>query len=601
MDSISFATSLANQTTRGDRGSYAPKFDYDGATLSPQRREAVLHKLRGESREAAKESTAHYDLVVIGAGVTGSGVALDVATRGLSVLLVDKEDLAFGTSRWSSKLAHGGLRYLATGNVGIARRSAAERGILMEVTAPHLTRALGQVVPVMGKFSALNNVLPRLGFIAGDALRIAAGTSGKTLPRSRTISAKKVAELCPAVDRRNVKFGYLNYDGQLIDDAALVTALARTAGGFGADVLTHCRVESVDDLRSNGSVDATGGNAAVHLNVEGEVLTVNASAVVNATGVWAGDLDETVKVTPSRGTHLVVAAEKLGNPEGALTVPVPGATNRFCFILPTQLGRCYIGLTDEQAVLEDVPTAPEEDVQWILDVVNQALLVDLTTDDVIGTFAGLRPLVEIAEPGGGASKQRGESNAAETDDATHSASAPAGEPNEADGNGQHTADLSREHAILVRGPLVTVTGGKLTEYRLMAEQTVDRVLAEGLIEAASSGASGSGAMNGKAGIGPCVTKETPLIGAPARPEQRSTDQSANTDRECLVDRPEEQVAPAIPVTRGRLSFAVTHEGARTVSDILDRRTRIGLVPADRAAAEPVAREVLAAAGLAELD
>lgn len=601
MDSISFATSLANQTTRGDRGSYAPKFDYDGATLSPQRREAVLHKLRGESREAAKESTAHYDLVVIGAGVTGSGVALDVATRGLSVLLVDKEDLAFGTSRWSSKLAHGGLRYLATGNVGIARRSAAERGILMEVTAPHLTRALGQVVPVMRKFSALNNVLPRLGFIAGDALRIAAGTSGKTLPRSRTISAKKVAELCPAVDRRNVKFGYLNYDGQLIDDAALVTALARTAGGFGADVLTHCRVETVDDLRSNGSAHSGGRNAAVRLNVEGEVLTVNASAVVNATGVWAGDLDETVKVTPSRGTHLVVDAEKLGNPEGALTVPVPGATNRFCFILPTQLGRCYIGLTDEQAELEDIPTAPGEDVQWILDVVNQALLVDLTADDVIGTFAGLRPLVEIAEPGGGASKQRGESNAAETDDATHSASAPAGEPNEADGNGQHTADLSREHAILVRGPLVTVTGGKLTEYRLMAEQTVDRVLAEGLIEAASSGASGSGAMNGKAGIGPCVTKETPLIGAPARPEQRSTDQSANTDRECLVDRPEEQVAPAIPVTRGRLSFAVTHEGARTVSDILDRRTRIGLVPADRAAAEPVAREVLAAAGLAELD
>lgn len=601
MDSISFATSLANQTTRGDRGSYAPKFDYDGATLSPQRREAVLHKLRGESREAAEESTAHYDLVVIGAGVTGSGVALDAATRGLSVLLVDKEDLAFGTSRWSSKLAHGGLRYLATGNVGIARRSAAERGILMEVTAPHLTRALGQVVPVMGKFSALNNMLPRLGFIAGDALRIAAGTSGKTLPRSRTISAKKVAELCPAVDRHNVKFGYLNYDGQLIDDAALVTALARTAGGFGADVLTHCWVETVDDLRSNGSAHSGGRNAAVRLNVEGEVLTVNASAVVNATGVWAGDLDETVEVTPSRGTHLVVDAEKLGNPEGALTVPVPGATNRFCFILPTQLGRCYIGLTDEQAELEDIPTAPEEDVQWILDVVNQALLVDLTADDVIGTFAGLRPLVEIAEPGGGASKQRGESNAAETDDATHSASAPAGEPNEADGNGQHTADLSREHAILVRGPLVTVTGGKLTEYRLMAEQTVDRVLAEGLIEAASSGASGSGAMKGKAGIGPCVTKDTPLIGAPARPEQRSTDQSANTDRACLVDRPEEQVAPAIPVTRGRLSFAVTHEGARTVSDILDRRTRIGLVPADRAAAEPVAREVLAAAGLAELD
>lgn len=579
MNRIANATFLANQTTRAMRGyerSHEASFSYEGATLSPQRHAKLLEKLRtGTKPQGSAESNAlHYDLVVIGAGVTGAGVALDASTRGLSVLLVDKEDLAFGTSRWSSKLAHGGLRYLASGNVGIARRSAVERGILMEVTAPHLTRALGQVVPVMSKFSALNNVLPRLGFFAGDALRIAAGTSGKTLPRSRTISARRVAELCPAVDRRNVKLGYLNYDGQLIDDAALVTALARTAGGFGADVLTHCRVESVDDLRGNGSVNSAGGNAAVHLNVEGEVLIVNASAVVNATGVWAGDLDETVQVTPSRGTHLVVTAEKLGNPEGALTVPVPGSTNRFCFILPTQLGRCYIGLTDEQAELEDVPTAPEEDVQWILDVVNQALLVDLTADDVIGTFAGLRPLVEIAEPGKVASNQENSAN-----------------------DEKHTADLSREHAILVRGPLVTVTGGKLTEYRLMAEQTVNRVLAEGLIT--------------RADIGPCVTKETPLIGAPARPEQtaefRMSDESmgaaatvetnSDADPGSSIARPDEPVVPGLAATRGQLSFAVTHEGARTVSDILDRRTRIGLVPADRAAAEPVAREVLAAAGL----
>ena len=570
MNRITNATSLANQTTRGLQNSQHSTFNYAGAALSPQRHTPLMEKLRSGSSD--RSST--YDLVVVGAGVTGAGVALDAATRGLSVLLVDKEDLAFGTSRWSSKLAHGGLRYLASGNVGIARRNAAERGILMEVTAPHLTRALGQVVPVMSAFSALNNVLPRLGFVAGDALRIAAGTSGKTLPHSRTISARRVAELCPAVDRHNVKFGYLNYDGQLIDDAALVTALARTAGGFGADVLTHCRVESVDELPADRVAHSGSANAAVSLNVEGETLVVHAAAVVNATGVWAGDLDETVKVTPSRGTHLVVDAEKLGYPEGALTVPVPGATNRFCFILPTQLGRCYIGLTDEQAQLEDVPTAPEEDVQWILDVVNQALLVDLTADDVIGTFAGLRPLVEIAGPGKVASNQENGT-----------------------GGERHTADLPREHAILVRGPMVTVTGGKLTEYRLMAEQTVDRVLAEGLIA--------------KAKIGPCVTKQTPLIGAPTRPEQAaqltSSDASEgsaataetnnNADQGSLIARPDEPVVPGLAVTRGRLSFAVTHEGARTISDILDRRTRIGLVPADRAAAEPVAREVLQAAGL----
>ena len=484
MNRIARATDIAN-TTKGDG------FSYDRAALSPAAREKLLGTLAAGAR---------YDVVVVGAGVTGAGVALDAATRGLSVLLVDKHDLAFGTSRWSSKLAHGGLRYLATGNVGIARRSARERGILMEVTAPHLTRALGQVVPVMRGFSAANNVLPRLGFLAGDALRVAAGTRGSTLPRSRTISARRVAELCPAADVENILFGYLNYDGQLLDDAALVTALARTAAGFGADVLTHCGCVGVDK----------------HCVVLEDGLDVEAGHVVNATGVWAGELDERVTVTPSRGTHLVVDAEVLGNPTGALTVPVPGAVNRFCFILPTQLGRCYIGLTDEPAPMEDVPTAPEADVEWILDVVNQALKVALTREDVLGTFAGLRPLVTLGE--------RGDAE---------------------------TADLSREHVILENGPLITVTGGKLTEYRLMAEQTVDRIT-----EA------------------PCVTARTPLIGAPARPEDPA---AATTDR---------------------FAFAVSHEGARTVSDILDRRTRIGLVAADRAGAEPRAREALRAAGLA---
>ncbi|MGJ4095134.1 FAD-dependent oxidoreductase [Corynebacterium macclintockiae] len=524
MNRILEATTFANRTAKDLRPSAKPDFNYDGAALSPERRAQLVQKLQYGAR---------YDLVVVGAGVTGSGVALDAATRGLKVLLLDKEDLAFGTSRWSSKLAHGGLRYLASGNIGIARRSAVERGILMETTAPHLTRALGQVVPVMDEFSTANKVLPRLGFIAGDALRIAAKTSGKTLPRSRTISADRVAELCPAVDREKTKFGYLNYDGQLFDDAALVTALARTAGGYGADVLTHCKATAIQ-----------GTTIELDLGGSAEKITVTASAIVNATGVWAGDLDKSVTVTPSRGTHLVIDANKVGNPEGALTVPVPGATNRFCFILPAQLGRCYIGLTDEPAPLEEEPSAPEEDVEWILNVVNQALKVKLTSEDVIGKFAGLRPLVQLADSGSKA-----------------------------------TADLSREHAILVHDRLVTVTGGKLTEYRLMAEQTVDRVLSEGLLQGIPTGS--------------CVTKSTPLIGAPAQPEQSGhTDQTSD-----LVERADEPVAPGLGVTRGRLSFAVTHEGARTVADILDRRTRIGLVPADRSAAVPAAREVLVAAGL----
>lgn len=514
-------------------------FSYARSILSAKQRSRVIEKI---------QSGADYDLVVIGAGVTGAGVALDASLRGLRVLLVDKHDIAFGTSRWSSKLAHGGLRYLASGNVGIAQRSARERGTLMTVTAPHLVRALPQVVPVMDKFSLANRVLPRVGFVAGDALRIAAGTPSSVLPRSRTISAASVSEFCPAV-ADGVRFGYVNYDGQLIDDARLVTALVRTAAGYGADVLTHSEVTSVDDLEI--SIDSTPTRVATR-------------SIVNATGVWAGDLSDQVEVTPSRGTHLVVDAEALGNPTGALTVPVPGATNRFCFILPVQLGRCYVGLTDEPApTIEEVPTAPESDVDFILDVVNQALRVPLTREDVLGTFAGLRPLVTLKGTG-----QAGGS----------------------------TADLSREHLVLRKGTMVTVTGGKLTEYRLMAEQTVDEVQREVLGEQVSA----------------CTTAQTPLVGAVAPeitgvaaansaagvwdiPESmlsRYGQEATYVITSSHLDRPLEPVAPGVDVTRAEFSFAVTHEGAMTVEDILDRRTRVGMVERDRQAAEATAREAL---------
>ena len=500
---------------------------------------------------------ARYDVAVIGAGITGAGVALDAATRGYSVLLIDKEDLAFGTSRWSSKLAHGGLRYLASGNVGIARRSAKERGILMEVTAPHLTRALPQVVPVMDRFSVANRLLPRVGFIAGDLLRMAAGTSGKTLPRSRTVSARKVAELCPAVDRDAVQFGYINYDGQIFDDAALVTALARTAAGYGANVLTHAPVVDVDteggvvtlELSGGGSAGAGGGSGGAQVKVQ-------AGAVINATGVWAGTLSDKVSVRPSRGSHLVVDAAKLGNPTGALTVPVPGATNRFCFILPVQMGRVYIGITDEAApeVVDD-PQAPAEDIRFILDVVNQALAVELTEDDVQGAFAGLRPLVHFADAPSGA-----------------------------------TADLSREHAIFTEGKMVTVTGGKLTEYRLMAEQTLDAAIGARLLPAA----------------GECRTATTVLVGgeegvaSPQKNKERLRhfgSEAGLVVEKCLLERPLEPVAEGVDALRCEFSFAVTHQGARTVEDILDRRTRVGLVAEQRAAAEECAREALEAAGV----
>jgi glycerol-3-phosphate dehydrogenase len=555
-------------TRRSTDTPHTVAFDTGESHLSAARRQLDVAALTGASAAGTPE---HVDLVVIGGGVTGTGVALDAATRGLDVLLVDAHDLAFGTSRWSSKLAHGGLRYLATGNVGIARRSARERGILMETSAPHLVHAVPQVVPVQDRYSLANRILPRLGFFAGDLLRVAAGTSSTTLPWSRTVTKRKVRELCPAVETGDLRFGYVNYDGQLIDDARLVTALARTAAGHGARVLTHTR-----------AVEAHGDRVVLRdgLDAAAEPFTVTAGAVVNATGVWAGGLDPQVTVRPSRGTHLVVDAASVGDPDGALTVPVPGHTNRFCFILPEQLGRCYIGITDEDTDSDDIPDVPEvpdADVEWILDVVNQALRTGLTTEDVIGAYAGLRPLVQFASDGTA-------------------------------GDGSSTADLSREHVILTGdgedAHLVTVTGGKLTEYRLMAEQTVDVV---------------AGLLRGEgASPGPCVTDRLPLVGAhgsvPCR-EVLATDlmglptslidrfgwEAPEVVASCIVDRPLEPVGYVgdVPVdtVRAEFSWHVTHEGAVTVGDLLDRRSRIGLVPADRAACEESAREVLRAAGL----
>lgn len=486
------------------------------------------------------------DLVVIGAGVTGAGIALDAASRGLETVLVDAFDIAFGTSRWSSKLVHGGLRYLATGNVGIAHRSAVERGIIMSRTAPHLTRAIPQVVPVLDEFSILNKVLPRLGFVAGDMLRLAARTSGKLLPRSRFLSPKKVIEFSPTVKREGLRMGFLNWDGQLVDDARLVIALARTAAQQGATVLTKVRAS-----------DATGDAVTLTDTLTGDSFRLHARAVVNASGVWAGEVEPGIRVRPSRGTHLVFRAETFGNPTGALTVPVPGETNRFCFVMPEQLGRVFLGLTDEDSPgpIPDVPEVPEEDIDFLISVINRGLDRKVTRDDVIGSFAGLRPLIDTGE--------------------------------------DRTADLSRDHAIIDGDTgVASIVGGKLTEYRLMAEQMLDHLIARGAFSP-----------------GPCRTRDIPLVGAPGNPASTGTDaenaelptylverfglESRAVVDACTIERPLDPIAEGIEVTRAEVAWAITHEGALDAADILDRRTRIGLVDADREAALPAVEEILA--------
>lgn len=484
------------------------------------------------------------DVIVIGGGVTGTGIALDAASRGLSVALVEKHDLAFGTSRWSSKLVHGGLRYLASGHVGIARRSAIERGILMSRNAPHLVHAMPQLVPLLPAMKPAERALVRFGFAAGDGLRKLAGTPASVLPRSRRVDAARAAALAPTVRRAGLDGALLAYDGQLIDDARLVAAVARTAAQHGARILTRVAAS-----------DATGTSVRLTDQLTGESFTVSARAVINAAGVWAGELDDSIKLRPSRGTHLVFDAEAFGNPTAALTIPIPGELNRFVFAMPEQLGRVYLGLTDEDAPgpIPDVPEPTAGEIAFLLDTVNTALDVTLTTSDVIGAYAGLRPLIDT-------------------------------------GSG-HTADVSREHAV-VQSPtgVVSVIGGKLTEYRYMAQDVLDRAIA----------------LRGLA-AGPCRTRNLPLVGAPANPVStlrsavdlpsslvaRYGAEAPNVVARATCARPTDRVADEIDVTRAEFEYAVTHEGAMTVDDVVDRRTRIGLVESDRARVLDVAAEFVA--------
>jgi glycerol-3-phosphate dehydrogenase len=507
---------------------------------------SALNASRRTTELSALAEAARVDVVVIGGGITGAGVALDAASRGLSVALVEKHDLAFGTSRWSSKLVHGGLRYLASGNVAIARRSAAEREILMSRNAPHLVKAMPQLVPLLPSVGRVERALVRAGFLAGDALRALAGTPSSTLPRSRRVDAAAATHMVPAVRRDGLDGALLAYDGQLIDDARLVVAVARTAAQQGARILTHVAASQV----SGDSVRLTDQRG-------GESFDVSARAVINATGVWAGEIDRSIKLRPSRGTHLVFDAASFGNPTAALTVPIPGERNRFIFAMPEQLGRVYLGLTDEDAPgpIPDVPQPTPHEIAFLLDTVNTALGGALGPADVMGAYAGLRPLVDT-------------------------------------GSGR-TADISRDHAIIESpGGVISVIGGKLTEYRHMAQDVLDRAVAARALDATH-----------------CRTRDLPLVGAPANPVATLAPQSLpaslaarygaeapNVVASATCDRRTEPVAEGIDVTRAEFEYAVTHEGALDAADIVDRRTRIGLVRADRDRVVDVAEEFLAGVG-----
>ena len=493
--------------------------------LNRQRRSRELEKLTGP-----------VDLLVIGGGVTGTGIALDAASRGLSVVLAEKQDLAHGTSRWSSKLVHGGLRYLASGQVSVAYESAAERSILMRYTAPHLTRALPQVVPLLPNVNAATAGLIRTGYLTGDLLRTAAATPSSLLPRSRRLSRTEVRHYAPTVRADGLRGGLVFWDGQLVDDARLVVALARTAAGFGARILTRCHASQV-----------TGSGAVLTDELTGDRYTVDARMVVNAAGVWAGQVAPNVHLRPSRGSHLVFPRDAFGGLTSGLTVPVPGQRNRFVFALPAE-ERVYVGLTDEETFGDapDEPRPTESEVDFLIETINTVLARPVSRDDLLGSFAGLRPLLSTGA--------------------------------------KRTADLSRRHAVLTAPDgLVTVVGGKLTTYRRMAESAVDAALNH----------AGRTARR-------CRTRRIRLVGAADHRRLASLPQPARLIRRYGVEARDvvgdgsgaEPVASGMATTMAEFRFAVTHELALTVDDLLDRRTRIGLSASDRERAEPAARAAL---------
>lgn len=492
------------------------------------------------------------DLLVAGLGATGAGVALDAATRGLRVLAVDSHDLAHGTSRFSSKLVHGGLRYLAHGQLGIAHESAVERGILMERTAPHLARPVPMLIPLHDTIGRPAQRVARVGLAAGDLLRRAARTSTDTLPTPRKVSAAEALALAPGLRRDTLRGALLGWDGQLVDDARLVITVARTAAAHGALIRTQVRATG----RSGTTVELTDPRT-------GDRRQVRARAFVNATGAWAAALTPGLRLRPSRGTHLVLRPEALPGLRAVVTVPIAGSASRYALVLPQGDGRVLVGLTDvpHDGEPPEVATPEPAEIDELLDVVAPAFQRPPEPADVAGAFAGLRPLLA----GGGA-----------------------------------TADLSRRHAVLTDGTTVTVVGGKLTTYRRMAQDAVDAA-----VDAARLSA------------GPCRTATLPLAGAATRAALAGSTAPAplvaryGADAELVLATAQEAtgwstaqlldpVADGLSTCLAELVFGVVAEGAADVGDLLDRRTRIGLVAADRERALPAAARVLHTLGQKEL-
>jgi glycerol-3-phosphate dehydrogenase len=525
------------------------------------------------TRAAAIEAIAgqHFEVVVIGGGITGAGVALDAASRGYSVALLERGDYAVGTSSRSSKMVHGGLRYLQNFDLGLVREALLERQLMVQL-APHLVYPTPFLVAALGEERRDRKL--GLGLNMYDVMATTrVGRSRRELraskeededfywspDRHRTIDRDEVLEMVPALAARDPKDAYLFYDCQT-DDVRLVLTVLGEAERFGAVTLNGADVTEIlfDDSHAAGVAFTEAGS--------GERAEVGADHVINATGVWADRIrpeevveeEDVPRIAPSRGTHILLDQADL--PMGHAACIVPAGSGRMIFSLPWY-GRTLIGTTDNDYDGDIThPKPAEDDVGYLLEAVNEFFGAALTESSLVGAYAGVRPLISSGDP-------------------------------------RKSVDISRKAELYeTSSGMLTITGGKLTTWRRMAKQTVDRLVEREGREA------------------PCRTAEIPL-GMEAREEDLRAPEGVGEDSisqlafryghasrkvlDLAREDPKlaERIVPGRPDLLAEVAIAARNEQARSVADVLLRRTRLGILAApqlrDAAAVRPLA-EVLGA-------
>ena len=512
------------------------------AVLGPQQRQEAWQQLAAEK----------FDILVIGGGITGAGVALDAATRGLNVALVEARDYASGTSSRSSKLFHGGLRYLEQLNFGLVREALHERELMLATIAPHLVK------PVYFLYPLTHRVWERPYVAAGLTMYdVMAGKKSGSWHKQLTHTG--ALKLCPAL-KPDALVGAVRYYDAQTDDARFVLTVIRTAARFGAVVRNSAEV--VEFLRAAERV--TG--ARVKDTDTGEEIEIEAEAVINCTGVWTDDIQSLTKgrgrfhVRASKGVHILVPRDRINSEVGLIL----RTEKSVLFVIPWS-NHWIVGTTDTDWSLDKAhPAATRTDIDYILDHVNQVLSVPLTHDDIEGVYAGLRPLLA--------------------------------------GENESTSQLSREHAVARPLPgLYSIAGGKFTTYRVMAKDAVDaaaqdlpRPIPPSTTELVPLvGADGYHALINQTGH---LANEWSIPGWRVEHLLNRYGSLSYEVVELAADDPSllEPAPGAEEYLRAELRYAATHESAVHLNDILTRRTRISIETAHRGTeTAPVAAELVA--------